>query len=217
MSRGLYAAYESQGVSPPWLSAWLPEGVNYYNSVHGPGRRAFGLWKERCHRLPCCSMAREDTYVGPIEPLRLLQLWQAYHQPLTEEQQRKFLSRAELRTLCSMDELIVIDAIRHQPKLAKALEIALDVVATLDIARDTLDSEIARKVDAANEARAQDAKRRAETKRKKEAETKRKNALNREAARRAFDLQASFERQRVASKCKSCDRFPDIQGRCGCS
>ncbi len=156
-------------------------------------------------------------YVGSIEPLRLLQLWQAYHQPLTEEQQRKFLSRAELRTLCWMDELIVIDAIRHQPKLAKALEIARDTVTTLNIARDTLASEIARDLDAANEARAQAARRKAETKRKQEAETKRKNALNREAARRAFDLQKSFEGQRVASRCKACDRFPDIQGRCGCS
>ena len=80
--------------------------------------------------------------------------------------------------------------------------------ATLDIDRE---------IDAANEARAQAARRKAETKRKQEAETKRKNALNREAARRAFDLQKSFEGQRVASRCKACDRFPDIQGRCGCS
>ena len=135
-----------------------------------------------------------------MEPWGLLSQWQRYHGSLTEEQQREFLSKKEVRLLCRYEESLVDEVISGEPTLVKALE---QVRATVS----------------RNKARKQDERRVRKAANQRERSARAQRKVRETSERKAAEQKAEADRhkERESNRCEACGLAIDITGRCGCS
>ena len=72
------------------------------------------------------SPLRRIGVEGPLQMDRqeLLNYWESLHQELTDAQRQSFLAKDEVTLLCALDETITKEAVRRNPKLARACVVA---------------------------------------------------------------------------------------------